>query len=323
MSDQAHITLARGILGKTTTALGFGCGALFGRSRLDASLRVLEAALDSGITYFDVARMYGEGEAEAVVGQALRGRRHQVVLTSKAGILPTRRSLAKRAADRAAVVLRKAPGLGSIIPPPRPAAPRFGAFAPSQLRASVETSLKALGTDYLDSLLLHECAADDAADPEVRAFAEDLQRQGKIRAFGIATGLDETLAILATGRGFGSVVQIASSVWDEDVRKLPRRDDGVVVTHSCLGPRFREVVGRLREDRAAAERWRALVGVDPLDAQAVAQAFLAHAIRANPSGVVLFASSNPARVRANLLAAEAALFNDAQLDNLAIAVKSL
>ncbi len=53
--------------------LGFGCGDLYGGASRAQSVRLIETALDQGIQYFDLARLYGNGSAEAVMGSILRG----------------------------------------------------------------------------------------------------------------------------------------------------------------------------------------------------------------------------------------------------------
>jgi len=68
--------------------LGLGCGDLYAGEHEQASLRLLKTAFDSGVRYFDVARLYGDGQAEHVVGKAFRGVRDQLIIASKAGIVP-------------------------------------------------------------------------------------------------------------------------------------------------------------------------------------------------------------------------------------------
>ena len=76
---------------------GFGCGGVMGRVGRAPSLRAIAAALDAGVTHFDVARSYGYGEAEALVGEALRGKRDKIVIASKFGLNPPRSAGALRA----------------------------------------------------------------------------------------------------------------------------------------------------------------------------------------------------------------------------------
>src|SRR5580658_10577636 len=91
--------MRQSVCGETrTSALGFGCGSVMGRVGRGASLRAMNAAWEAGITLFDTARSYGFGEAEAVLGEFLRGKREQAVVATKFGIAPRKLSPLKRVA---------------------------------------------------------------------------------------------------------------------------------------------------------------------------------------------------------------------------------
>jgi len=74
--------------GRVTTRLGFGGSGLMGGLSERDSLRLLETAFDAGIRHFDVAPAYGHGQAEGCLGEFLRGKRDQVTVATKYGILP-------------------------------------------------------------------------------------------------------------------------------------------------------------------------------------------------------------------------------------------
>ena len=69
----------------TTSVLGFGCNALLGEKTSTNGLALLDAAFDAGIRYFDVARVYGYGEAETLVGKFSKGKRTEILIASKFG----------------------------------------------------------------------------------------------------------------------------------------------------------------------------------------------------------------------------------------------
>src|SRR4029077_14304344 len=71
------------------SVLGFGCGSVMGRVGRVQSLTAMGAAWGAGITLFDVARSYGYGEAEGLVGEFLQARRAEAVIVTKFGIVPT------------------------------------------------------------------------------------------------------------------------------------------------------------------------------------------------------------------------------------------
>ncbi|MES1156705.1 MAG: aldo/keto reductase [Alphaproteobacteria bacterium] len=294
---------AQALLGAPALRLGFGCGELYaGRDRA-LSRRLIETAIDHGVSYFDTARLYGHGKAEGILGEVLRGRRHQVTLASKAGILPTDMSLRRRIADKATTLVRAVPPLRRFAPPPKPAEPTFGVFGVAELRASVDTSLRELGTDYLDLLFLHECTVENATDPDVVALLSQLKSEGKIRAWGVATSV-ETILQLAPMRSSSApqVLQFPSSAWNRNIERVAPLASAPLVTHSVLGGRFRDLVRALRDDQRLRAQAIAL-GVDPDDGSALAAGMLAAQLHANPEGVVLFSTSSPERLAANILAA--------------------
>ena len=90
--------LKEAFLGRDISVLGFGSAAVLGRVGKSESLRALETAFDVGINVFDTARAYGYGESEALLGEFFKGRRSEVVICSKFGIMPAAQSALMRMA---------------------------------------------------------------------------------------------------------------------------------------------------------------------------------------------------------------------------------
>lgn len=192
-----------------------------GRVGRAQSLRAIDAALDGGITHFDVARLYGYGEAETLVGEALRRRRDKVVIASKFGLTAPRAAGALRAlkpiAQKLAACVPGARGLiRSLVGGAQQASDRFSIEA---AQASLAASLAALKTDYLDIWFLHDCAARDLTD-ELAGFLDRQIAAGKIRAWGVATIFDEVLPLYAA-RGDTILYQFPSSVTEPNAARLP------------------------------------------------------------------------------------------------------
>jgi D-threo-aldose 1-dehydrogenase len=289
---------------------------MHGLSRSE-SLRLLETALDCGITYFDTARMYGFGNAEGVLGSLAPHWRDRIIIASKAGILPASRSIPLRALNRGIKLLHKAvPQLNDYVPTPAAIQPRLGIFDLPNLCKSVETSLKELRTDYLDIFLLHECTEADVTNEELLYFLQNLQRQGKIRAFGLATGIEETIKIAKAHPLLSNVLQIANSIWNMNIKRLPLRVEGLTITHSTLTSRFHELAHRLSSDDSLAKEWKSALQIDPYDKAAFAQLLLANALRLNPDGAVLFFSRNPENIKASTRVATESHITAGQIDNL-------
>jgi aryl-alcohol dehydrogenase-like predicted oxidoreductase len=265
------------------------------------SIRLLEAAIDCGVTYFDLARSYSWGRAEAIFGALLPRHRDRLIIASKAGILPPKRSILRRIGSRTIRTLHNiVPSFKGYISAPDVWTLRDGVFAPADLRTSLETSLLKLRTDYLDIFLLHECKPTDTAQPELFDFLEKIKKEGKIRQFGLATGIDETLSILETRPALAPVVQIPNNMWQANVARLPPKVDRLTITHSCFKGRFRELLHRLASEETFAHEWETMTKVNPRDRTAVGQLFLAHALDCNPNGIVLFSSSKATNVTANV-----------------------
>ena len=277
--------------------LGFGTAGLMARLGRRESVRLLEVAHDSGITHFDTARAYGYGEAEGAIGEFLAGRRDAVTVTTKLGIAPPRRSRGLQGAKAAARLAARA------VPPLRPLLRRgaqsmgeTGTFAPAQARASLETSLRELGIETVDILLLHECRPADLETEGLLEFLEESVRAGKVRRFGIATDWGSTAAILAQRPQFARVVQASQDGPDA----LHLSPDVVLITHSAVAPLLAPLT-----KRASAEGW---------DRDSIGRLLLASALRANPDGVVLFSSTDEARIRANAALGDGDEFSAEELD---------
>ncbi|GAB5458912.1 MAG: hypothetical protein Hens3KO_19420 [Henriciella sp.] len=276
--------------GPAMDRLGFGCAHLYGGRKSADSLAIVAAAIDSGLTYFDTARLYGHGQSERILGQVLAGRRDKVIIASKVGILPAAPSLAHRGAAKSLNVARKVlPGLARHIPKPKPVQPRFGAFSPTDIRASVETSLRELRTDYLDILLLHECSFEQARRQDVSELLEQFVGEGKIRAYGIATQPDVTLKIAAERSTGFRVLQFKNDLADETLAQLPVSPDRAVITHSHLGSVFQDFLGFLSNRADAADVAKA--GLDISDPRHIGRQVMSYALAVNKGGGVLFSST--------------------------------
>ena len=181
-------SIALGDSGMRAPALGFGCSAIMGRVGRKASLAALHAAYDAGVIFYDTARSYGYGESEALLGEFLRGRRDSVLLSTKFGILPTPASPLKRALKPIArTLLQLAPSARKAMQRQLNTMSSAGHFSVVALHASLDASLRALRTDYVDFLFLHEAPASVLQQQDLLAALEQLLAAGKIRRAGIAS----------------------------------------------------------------------------------------------------------------------------------------
>lgn len=304
-----------GASGVETTALGFGCADLFRVGDSAARAGLLEAAYDAGVRHFDVAPMYGLGRAEAEVGRFAGRRRGDVVLATKFGIGPTPLALALGRVQRP--VRRALEALPAVRQQAREkaAGPESGRLGPmlysaegydaAAARASLERSLRALATDYLDLLLLHDPAPGSVRSEEVRCYLEEAREAGWIRSWGIAGEADQAAAV---ARSFGHavpVLQLRDDVFDQSLRyRQPAA--GAYITFGILGRALTRVVEHVRADGTRRKRWATLVGADCGEPRAVASLLLRAALQENSSGVVLFSTTKRQHIHDALAAAQVA-----------------
>ena len=175
--------------GLVASSIGLGCsrlGSTLSGCTGAAAERLLRHALDSGVCLFDTANIYGQGESEQLIGSALRGRRDEAILVTKAG---QRFKATQRVAALAKAPLRilaqQIPSLRRAIASRRAGAlPRD--FSPAHLRSSVEGSLRRLATDRIDLFLLHSPDAETILRGEAFPALDDMVKAGKLRAWGIS-----------------------------------------------------------------------------------------------------------------------------------------
>lgn len=137
------------------SALGIGCNAFGARIDLDATEAVVDAAFEHGVTFFDTADSYARGGSEELLGQALRGRRDEVVIATKFGM------------DMGGVNGDDGGHRGSA----------------AYVRTAVEASLRRLGTDYIDLYQFHTPDPSTPLEETLGALTE-LVAEGKVRAIG-------------------------------------------------------------------------------------------------------------------------------------------
>lgn len=139
--------------GQEVSAIAVGCMRM-SRVPLKQVAELVDAAMERGVNFFDHADIYGRGECETIFAKAVNmsgQKREDMFIQSKCGIVP-----------------------GKMYD-----------FSKKHILESVEGSLKRLGTDYLDALLLHR--PDTLCEPEeVAAAFDELECSGKVRFFGVS-----------------------------------------------------------------------------------------------------------------------------------------
>jgi aryl-alcohol dehydrogenase-like predicted oxidoreductase len=180
-----------GQTGLTVSVLGLGCNQLGaqGRTRTRADMvRLLEHAVDLGITFFDSADVYAAGESERLLGEVFARRRDRVVIATKAGSRPwVPQALAARVQPYVVSATEQSSAGRRLVKRLRALLMRKD-FSANYLRRSVEASLSRLRTDRIDLLQLHNPPASALDHDGAFDTLERLRDEGKIRFYGLAFG---------------------------------------------------------------------------------------------------------------------------------------
>jgi aryl-alcohol dehydrogenase-like predicted oxidoreductase len=216
--------------GPTVSALGLGCMGMsefYGARDETESVATIHHALDRGCTFLDTADMYGPHTNEELVGRAIRGRRKDVFLATKFGIL------------------REETGPIRMI--------RGISGKPDYVRQSAEGSLRRLGVDVIDLYYQHRVDPSTPIEDTVGAMA-DLVKAGKVRYLGLSEAGADTIRRAHRVHPI-TALQTEYSLWTRDP------EDGILaacrelgigfVAYSPLGRGF--LTGQIRrfEDLAA------------------------------------------------------------------------
>lgn len=297
----------------TTSVLGFGCSALLGEKTKAEGLQLLEAAYGADIRYFDVAPMYGYGEAERLLGEFARNRRAELVIATKFGIEPRAPAVMNGSVR---TLIRKAmtvsPKLRQFVSRKAVGAQKTGRFQPQSAAHSLERSLRALGTDYIDIYLLHECSLADTASDELLDFLEQNRSQGKIRYFGVGTRATEAALICKQRPEFAAIVQFGNSVLSRAAETIDA--PGAMITHGALAGSYAALTTYLQERPEKEREWSDKIGADCSDGSVLAGIMLAYAMAANDRGPVLFQSRRAESIRQNVRMLESGQFSQSQIE---------
>jgi aryl-alcohol dehydrogenase-like predicted oxidoreductase len=293
-----------GATGRQTTRLGYGCSSLMGGMGRKESLAVLETAFDAGIRHFDVAPLYGYGEAEGCLGEFLRRHPGHVTVTTKYGIPPANsRSLMSVARNAARPIVRLLPGLkqrmASVAAKVTPVTER-ASFTAAQAKESLDRSLANLRVDRIDAWLLHEVEAQDLNDDALLRLLEDQVAAGIIGTFGIGSEAAKVGELLRQRPEYCPTLQYEWSVLDAKVAPTA----SFRIHHRTLTNNFRSLHAALLEQPAVCRRWSHEAGVDLSDAELLAKLMLKASLEMNPESIILFSSRRPEHIHANVAVAD-------------------
>lgn len=175
-----------------------GGGTAWGENDDKLSVRTIDEAIDCGITWFDTAPVYNLGHSEEVVGKALKGKRHNVLISTKCGL----------EWDYETPVFHKVMEGRNV----------YRDLSAKGIRKNLEDSLRRLQTDYIDIYYTHWQTPDFALYPleETVGVLTELKKEGKIRAIG-ASNVTEDIIKGYCSLGQLDVIQEKYSILDSHI----------------------------------------------------------------------------------------------------------
>lgn len=158
--------------GLSVPVFALGCTTLGSQVADDESLAIMNRAFDLGMTFYDVADVYSKGRAEILLGQALKGRRHQAIITTK-------------------LFGETGPG------------PNDKGLSRKHIIEACEASLRRLQTDYIDVYQMHHWDPETPIEESLGAM-DDLVRQGKVRYIGASNFMGwQIVEAVQTAQAYG------------------------------------------------------------------------------------------------------------------------
>lgn len=292
-------------LDRDVSAIGFGCASLGSRISVSNGRRALDVAYDLGVSWYDVAPPYGDGEAESHLGHFLQGRRDKLVICTKFGIgrpgLSLPKLMLKPIARR---VFASLPQLRATIRRVRPVGVRTR-IDPAAIEPSVVESLRRLRTDYIDVLAIHDPMIEDAGNSEVFNVLERLKRKGWIRSISVAGSVESIGAAMkifphldfvqfADGPSLGAA---------SELRMVSRTASPLTfVTHSVFGdPALKELSNSLLQHRSTLCAYAGARGLDATGGGG--DLLLDFAFANNPDGVVITSMFSRRHIERNCMIA--------------------
>ncbi|CAH2716375.1 NADH-specific methylglyoxal reductase [Neobacillus rhizosphaerae] len=274
------------------TELGLGCMSIGAEEK--AARKIIEAALEEGINYFDTANLYDFGENEKFVGKAVKDVRDQVIIATKVGN-------------------RWSPDKTGWMWDPSKA----------YIKEEVKNSLKRLGTDYIDLYQLHGGTLEDPIEETIEAF-EELKAEGIIRYYGISSIRPNVIREYVKKSSIVSVM-MQYSILDRrpEEEVLPQlHEHGIsVVTRGPLakGLLSDKLLGKASEKGYLDYTYEELSEIFPLlkNRVAASRSFTEVALHynlANPTvASVVVGASSPAQIRSNAEAVNSNPLTDAEV----------
>jgi D-threo-aldose 1-dehydrogenase len=288
--------------GRPTSNLGFGCASLLRIADQKERQQLLDLAVDLGITHFDVAHLYGLGAAEAELGCLFRRNPEKLTVGTKFGLgnigltqtLQSHQSLGRK-------LLKQFPALKFLVRRVYGAQMVKRDYSSINCSASIDASCRHLNLDCIDLFMVHEPETSAELDPILPNLLADLQKKGCIGAYGLSGNpilLDKILQQYPDLSG--GILQWEDSILNQAVSHTDRRNNiiGLFGLVRCGLPALKLAFKHAPQQK---HYWSEHLSCDLDKSEYLGAAILAQGLLSNPGGLVLYATTQPRRLKQTLL----------------------
>lgn len=230
--------------GYQVSSLGLGCsrlGSMMGSS-IEEAEALVQCALDNGVTFFDTASCYGQGDSERILGRVI-GNRKEILLVTKVGKkIPLKAKLLQPIKNLIRTFARNSSSTGALLKKSR-SGPLPACFDPSFLERELKESLARLNFTVIPMVMLHSPTAAVLDAGEAVAFLESARKKGILRIVGVSVDdLSAAEAALRDERILAIQVPLyendmAMAEWAERARQAGR----LVVAREIFGGTEKDV----------------------------------------------------------------------------------
>ncbi len=288
--------------GRPTTNLGFGCASLLRIADQKERQRLLDLAVDLGVTHFDVAHLYGLGAAEAELGCLLQRNPGRLTVGTKFGLgnigltqtLQSHQTLGRK-------LLKQFPGLKSLVRSIYSAQMVKRDYSSVNCNASIDASCRQLRLDCIDLFMVHEPEIAAELDPTLSILLADLKRQGRIGSYGLSGSPLLLNEILKQHPDLsGGILQWEDNILDQAAFQTDRRDNviGLFGLVRCGLPALQLAFKHVPQLRRF---WSERLSCDLDKSEYLGAAILAQGLLSNPGGLVLYATTQAHRLKQTFL----------------------
>jgi len=298
---------------KNIDRFGYGCVALTMFKDKKDAIEMLETAFDQGIVHFDVARVYGMGHAESILGEFLKSKRDKVTITTKFGLNPPSTpagGINLNLLLKVKRAIQRYPALYKLIrrnvtyQKPSSVSP----YSASEAQKSIYKSLAELKTDHIDYLLLHEATIKDANDGVLIEYLERMKKDGIILNYGIGSDYSNYENDCLNFPATFDIFQFEHSICHPNIYSLKNAHLKLIFVHSVF-KHLKKITSALNTNPHIAREISGILNKDISNIQNLCGFLLATAgndiDNLKLSGKIIFSTTSKENLIGNLRAYEA------------------